>query len=141
PTHTHTAEQKPINSSFLELLFTSSSSSCPNIFQSAYVIETCSKLLIVGQIWTMAGLGTAGPTLVEAYVMRAQHKEKMKKQRKEEAIDHRKFVGMVADDVNKVPSGCFFWVSKKIHSAKVSSATELDCDKKLEVNENWDCKS
>ncbi|KAJ4701257.1 hypothetical protein OWV82_024525 [Melia azedarach] len=88
----------------------------------------------------MAGLGTAGPTLVEAYAMRAQYKEKMKKQREQEAIDHRT-TGMVADDVRKIPSGCFFWLSKKTHSAKVSSATELDCDTKLTVNENWDCNS
>ncbi|KAJ4701261.1 hypothetical protein OWV82_024528 [Melia azedarach] len=88
----------------------------------------------------MAGFGTAGPTLVEAYVVRAQYKEKVKKQQKLEAVD-KSTAGMVADYGKKIPGGCFFWVSKKNRSAKVSSATELDCDGKLQVDEKGDCKS
>ncbi|KAJ4701267.1 hypothetical protein OWV82_024533 [Melia azedarach] len=77
----------------------------------------------------MAGLGTAGPTLVEAYVMRAQYKEKMKKQQKLQATDNT--ADMVADEGKKIPGRCFFWVSKKTHSATVLSAA--DCDRKLHV--------
>ncbi|KAJ4701263.1 hypothetical protein OWV82_024529 [Melia azedarach] len=86
----------------------------------------------------MAGFGTAGPTLLEAYVMRAQYMEKVKKQQKLQAAD-KSTADMVADDVKKVPGGCFYWVSKKTHSAKVWSAA--DCDRRLQMNENWDCKS
>ncbi|KAJ4701271.1 hypothetical protein OWV82_024537 [Melia azedarach] len=88
----------------------------------------------------MAGFGTAGPTLVKAYVVRAQYKEKVKKQQKLQAAD-KSTDGMVADYGKKIPGGCFFWVSKKNRSAKVSSPTELDCDGKLQVDEKGDIKS
>ena len=59
----------------------------------------------------------SGAGLAEAYVMRSLHKEKMKKMEKEQAqCDDKVF------DDKKTPAGCFFWVSKKTHSAKVSSA-------------------
>ncbi|KAJ4701265.1 hypothetical protein OWV82_024531 [Melia azedarach] len=83
----------------------------------------------------MAGLGTAGPTLVEAYVMRRQYTDKMKKQQKLQVTD-KNTAAMVADDGKKIPGGCFFWLSKKTNSAKVSSAA--DCDRKLHVDEKWD---
>ncbi|XWS23846.1 hypothetical protein CRYUN_Cryun28dG0050100 [Craigia yunnanensis] len=65
----------------------------------------------------MAGVGFAGVGLAEAYVMRSLHKEKMKKMEKEQAKSDDKVF-----DEKKIPAGCFFWVSKKTHSAKVSSA-------------------
>ncbi|KAJ4701272.1 Methyl-coenzyme M reductase II subunit gamma like [Melia azedarach] len=72
----------------------------------------------------MAGVGTAGPTLVEAYVMRAQYTDKMKQQQKVQAVDKSRTAGMIADGEKKIPGGCFFWLSKKNHSAKVSSAAD-----------------
>ncbi|XVE95364.1 hypothetical protein REPUB_Repub02eG0090500 [Reevesia pubescens] len=58
----------------------------------------------------------AGAGLAEAYVMRSLHKEKMEKEKAATSDDK------VFDDENKIPAGCFFWVSKKTNSAKVSSA-------------------
>ncbi|WRX31280.1 hypothetical protein QQP08_023767 [Theobroma cacao] len=68
----------------------------------------------------MAGVGFAGVGLAEAYVMRSLHKEKMKKMEKEEAKTDRIL------DEEKIPGGCFFWVSKKSHSAKVASADSTE---------------
>ncbi|XVF39463.1 hypothetical protein PTKIN_Ptkin01aG0037000 [Pterospermum kingtungense] len=76
----------------------------------------------------MAGVGFAGAGLAEVYVMRSLHKEKMKKMEMEQAKssahdddDNKAF------DENKTSSpGCFFWVSKRTHSAKVSSADSTE---------------
>ncbi|KAE8715434.1 aminotransferase ALD1-like [Hibiscus syriacus] len=64
-----------------------------------------------------AGLGVS---FAEAYVLRSLHKQKMKKMEEQEAT---KSDDKVFDEM-KIPAspGCFsFWVSKKNHSAKVSS--------------------
>ena len=76
----------------------------------------------------MAAVGFAGTGLAEAYVMRSLHKEKMKKMEKEQAKGDDK-----VSNEKEIPAGCFFWVSKKTHSAKVSSA---DSTKKTYLKPN-----
>ncbi|KAB1205436.1 hypothetical protein CJ030_MR7G010623 [Morella rubra] len=53
----------------------------------------------------------AGQSLAEIYVMRKIHKEKMKATEEEERPNLD--IGIECQE-NK-PSGCFFWVFKKIH--------------------------
>ncbi|GAY41675.1 hypothetical protein CUMW_061230 [Citrus unshiu] len=85
----------------------------------------------------MAMAGVVGLSLVEVYAMRAMHKEKMKKLEKQKASK----IGSTADDEKEIPSGCFFWVSKKSHSAKVSSAGADSDHQKLQSDDQWSCKS
>lgn len=84
--------------------------------------------------------GVVGLSLAEVYAMRAMHKEKMKKLEKLEKQKAAE-IGSTADDEKEIPSGCFFWVSKKSHSAKVSSAGVDSDHQKLQSDDQWSCKS
>ncbi|KAL9449903.1 hypothetical protein AB3S75_011771 [Citrus x aurantiifolia] len=85
----------------------------------------------------MAMAGVVGLSLAEVYAMRAMHEKKMKKLEKQKAAE----IGSTADDEKEIPSGCFFWVSKKSHSAKVSSAGVDSDHQKLQSDDQWSCKS
>lgn len=85
----------------------------------------------------MAMAGVAGFSLAEVYAVRAMHKEKMKNLEKQKAAE----ISGTADDEKEIPSGCFFWLSKKSHSAKVSSAGADSDHQKLQSDDQWNCKS
>lgn len=77
----------------------------------------------------MSALGLTGVSLAEAYAVRALHKEKMKKEKQKAAID------AVADE-KELPSGCFFWVSKKnTHSSSSKVVSFAESEEKLQVHE------
>ncbi|KAJ4701275.1 hypothetical protein OWV82_024541 [Melia azedarach] len=77
----------------------------------------------------MAAVCTAGPVLVEAYAIGAAVLQGETDEETAEKTSCRSTAGMAADDGKKIPGECFFWVSKKNDSAKVSSVTEPDCDR------------
>ncbi|TYI83374.1 hypothetical protein E1A91_D05G289500v1 [Gossypium mustelinum] len=68
----------------------------------------------------MAMAGGGG--LVEAYVMLSLCKEKMKEMEKRETKTDDDKVFDIEKEVTT--AGCFFWVSKKTRSSKVSNSIE-----------------
>lgn len=74
----------------------------------------------------MAGIGSSAFTLAEAYSLRALYNDKLRKnqQAAATAVQTNPIVADYDEESKEAPSGCFFLVFKKNHSAKVLSITE-----------------
>ena len=79
-------------------------------------------------------MATPGYALAEAHVMRKLHKEKVKQMEEERAKNGS--IDLVVEKEKQKPSGCFFWVFKKVHpnNARVMVSVESE-------DGSWDSKS